>query len=111
LANTCLEEVEFPTFCNEGKGKQKEPSLLRIKLKWKGRYGRVEDLGLPAEPPGKMFRADFTGIPLTNEEREASKPGAQDVRRVRSRDQSGAEGLRGAAGVATGALNFVGNLV
>lgn len=111
MADTCLEEVEFPTLCIEGKGKQKEPSLLRIKLKWKGRYGRVEDLGLPAEPPGKTFRADFTGIPLTNEEREASKPGAQDFRRVRSRDQSGAEGLHAAAEVATGVLNFAGNFV
>jgi hypothetical protein len=63
LTDTYLEEVDFPTFCAEGKGKHKEPSSLRIGLKWKGRYSRVEDLGLPTKPPGKMFKADFTGIP------------------------------------------------
>lgn len=42
------------------------PVTLKVKLKWPGRYGQVERAGLPARPPGKMFRAD-RGIPIRKE--------------------------------------------
>jgi len=68
------EEIDFPLKITDGKGKEKEPSLLRIGLTWIGRQTRVEELGLPTKAPGKMFRTDITGIPMSLEEREARKP-------------------------------------
>lgn len=53
----------------DGKGKEKDPFLLKLGLKWKGRYSRVEDAGLPTMPPGKMFRTDLTEIPPSTDER------------------------------------------
>ncbi len=68
------EDIDFPLKITDGKGKEKEPPLLRIGLTWIGRQTKVEELGLPTRAPGKMFRADIIGIPMSLEEREARKP-------------------------------------
>jgi hypothetical protein len=52
-----------------GKGKEREPPLLKLGLKWTGRIPKAEQLGLPTRRPGKMFRADINAIPLTPEEK------------------------------------------
>jgi hypothetical protein len=70
------EEIDFPLTVLDGKGKEKESPILRIGLKWEGRQTRVQKLGLPTSPPGKMFRTGFVGIPLSPEQRAASKSGA-----------------------------------
>ena len=61
----------------DGKGKEKESPILRVGLKWNGRQNRVQELGLPICPPGKMFRPDFVGIPLSPAQKAAAKPGAK----------------------------------
>jgi hypothetical protein len=61
----------------DGKGKEKEFPILRIGLKWNGRQNRVQELGLPIRPPGKLFRPDFVGMPLSPEQKAAAKPGAK----------------------------------
>lgn len=48
------EETDFPLVV-EGKGKGKEQPVLRIGMSWKGRKSKVEELGYPSSPPGKMF--------------------------------------------------------
>lgn len=59
-----IEEIEFPMKLSDfSKGKGKVPIVFRVGLKWKGRIARVEELGLPSKPPGKMFRSDWVGIP------------------------------------------------
>jgi hypothetical protein len=63
FANTLREEVEFPLILAQGKGKEKEQPLLRLGLKWQGRMARVEELGLPTRPPGRMFKSGLLGIP------------------------------------------------
>jgi len=67
-ANAPQEEVDFPLTSVEGKGKEREQSLLRLGLKWQGRMAKVEELGLPTRPPGKMFRQGILGIPEPAEE-------------------------------------------
>lgn len=51
-----------------GKGKEHEPSTVRLRLRWTGWQKKVEDAGLPLQAPGKMFRKDITRIPLSPEE-------------------------------------------
>jgi hypothetical protein len=59
----------------DGKGKERDPPIVRLRLKWPGRIAIIEELGLPTQPPGKMFRAGIVGIPYTPEERENVKMG------------------------------------
>jgi hypothetical protein len=54
----------------DGKGRERDPPVIRLRLKWPGRVAVLEELGLPTQPPGKMFRAEIAGIPYTPEERE-----------------------------------------
>lgn len=68
-----------------GKGKEKEPTLVKLRLKWPGRQSKVEAASLVTSPPGKMFKAGFTGISLSQEERDARKirrsaPGQAELR-------------------------------
>lgn len=80
-----VEELDFPLSIIDGKGKEKEQPILRIGLQWDGRQSKVQKLGLPTSPPGKMFRSDFVGTPLSTEQRAASKSGAA-VTATSSRD-------------------------
>jgi hypothetical protein len=48
----------------EGNGKEVEVPTLKVALKWKGRLQVVTEAGLPSHAPGRMFRKEFTGIPL-----------------------------------------------
>jgi hypothetical protein len=76
VTNGNAEEIDFSLNITDGKGKEKQPPILRIGLKWDGRQSRVEELGLPTSPPGKMFRSDLVGIPLSPEQKAALKAGA-----------------------------------
>ncbi|KAG9231932.1 hypothetical protein BJ875DRAFT_468148 [Amylocarpus encephaloides] len=69
------EEIEVPLKEFEGKGKERDPPIVRLRLKWPGRIARVEELGLPSKPPGKMFRPGIVGIPYTPEEKHNVKMG------------------------------------
>jgi len=78
LANRSLlygidEEVDFPLKFLAGKGKEREPPLLRLRLNWAGRIAKAEALALPTHPPGKMFRPDMTPVPMSPEEKIAAK--------------------------------------
>jgi hypothetical protein len=55
-ANIEIEEVDVPMFVSQGKGKEHEPPMLRLRLTWAGRLAQLDELGLPSSPPGKMFR-------------------------------------------------------
>ncbi|KUJ16151.1 uncharacterized protein LY89DRAFT_748627 [Mollisia scopiformis] len=58
------EEIDFPMkLATDAKGKGKAV-MITVGLKWQGRFGRVEEMGLPSQPPGKMFRSDIVGIPV-----------------------------------------------
>ncbi|CAG8954629.1 hypothetical protein HYFRA_00004549 [Hymenoscyphus fraxineus] len=65
------DDIELPMKEVAGKGKGTDPALLRLHVKWNGRYRRLEELGLPMVAPGKMFRKDYTDIPMSLEERTA----------------------------------------
>lgn len=69
VANVSIEEVDFPLKFLAGKGKEREPPLLRLRLHWAGRIAKAEALALPTRPPGKMFRLDATPVPMTPEEK------------------------------------------
>jgi len=69
IANVPIEEVDFPLKFLAGKGKEREPPLLRLRLNWAGRIAKAQALALPTHPPGKMFRPDMTPVPMTPEEK------------------------------------------
>lgn len=72
------ENCEFPLkLVTSGKGKEKEPPTLRLGLKWAGLLAKAEAAGLPTSPPGKMFRSDFSGIPMSPEDRRAMRMSSQ----------------------------------
>jgi hypothetical protein len=65
------DEYEVPfQMISSGKGKEKDPPIVKVRLKWTGREKLVQKAGLPTLPPGKMFRQDYAGIPMSPEERE-----------------------------------------
>lgn len=68
VANALPEVVEFPLKYFAGKGKEKEPPILKLGLKWAGRMAKVEQLGLPIRAPGKMFRLETRPVPLAPED-------------------------------------------
>ena len=55
--------MDYPLNLPDSKGKETEPPLMRLGLKWTGRHAKVDALGLPTQPPGKMFRTGITGMP------------------------------------------------
>lgn len=61
--------MDLPLEMVSGKGKEKEQPRVKIGLKWAGRQVRVQKAGLPITPPGKMFRTDYSGIPMSPEQR------------------------------------------
>ena len=66
------DEYEVPfQLISSGKGKEKDPPIVKVRLKWTGREKLVQKAGLPTLPPGKMFRKDYAGIPMSPEERKA----------------------------------------
>jgi hypothetical protein len=64
----------------------------------------VLEAGLPVAPPGKMFKKDITGIPLSEEERTKKMAAKGAI------DTSSADGPSTAVDVANRVLNFVGSL-
>ena len=100
----------------EGKSKQKEPMILKLGLKWKGRYGKVEALGLPTRPPGKMFREDIlaSGIPLSAAQKlaraNALKPKVLEGGAVAGQKPNH-DGVKAAAEVTSGVLGLIAALV
>ncbi|KAL2070718.1 hypothetical protein VTL71DRAFT_13744 [Oculimacula yallundae] len=64
------EELEFPV-PPIGKGKEVRSPTIKLRLRWKGRLARLEAAKLPSTPPGKMFKPNPMGIPLSQDEREA----------------------------------------
>ncbi|PVH82065.1 hypothetical protein DL98DRAFT_514136 [Cadophora sp. DSE1049] len=66
------EELDFPISLI-GKGKQTQPPMIKLGLRWAGRQARLEEAGIIFAPPGKMFKPSLTGIPMSQEEREALK--------------------------------------
>jgi hypothetical protein len=65
-------EVDFPMIITDSKGKENDPPKLRIGLKWDGRQRRrLEELGLPTCPPGKMFRSTLAALAVFPEQRAA----------------------------------------
>jgi hypothetical protein len=72
----------------DGKGRERDPPILRLRLKWPGRVAALDELGLPYQPPGKMFRAEVAGIPYTPEERENVRMGRPPRRNSSARGGS-----------------------
>ncbi|CZT45411.1 uncharacterized protein RSE6_05718 [Rhynchosporium secalis] len=65
-----------------GKGKEVRPPTIKLRLKWAGRHAKVEEANLPFTPPGKMFKSNLSGIPLSQEERNLvapAPPGASSI--------------------------------
>ena len=105
-------------YCAEGKGKQKDPMVVKLRLKWEGRYGKVEALGLPTTPPGKMFRANIlaSGIPLSAAQKLARANALKP--KVPEGTASGVpghrpnnEGVKAAAEITSGVLGLIAALV
>jgi hypothetical protein len=72
LLISIIEQRDFPLqMVVSAKGKEKEPPSVRVGLKWVGRQTLVQRAGLPTSPPGKLFRSDYSGIPMSSEDREA----------------------------------------
>ena len=58
-AEMSVEILTAPFIPNEtSKGKEVEAPMLEFRLAWKGRYQLLEEAGLLAGPPGKMFRCE-----------------------------------------------------
>jgi hypothetical protein len=75
------EQTDVAMFNSNEKGKEKEPITLRVRMKWDGRYAQVDRAGLLMRPPGKMFKQELLGVPLTPEERDEVRSKAAPRRR------------------------------
>lgn len=62
------EDISYQIPITEGKGKEIEPPLLHIHLKWKGRFFLLEKPGLPMSAPGKLFKPNLSGMPMPFED-------------------------------------------
>ena len=92
--------------------------VVKLRLKWKGRYEKVEALGLPTTPPGKMFKADIlaSSIPLSAAQKlaraNALKPKVSEGAASGVPGQKpNNEGVKAAAEVTSGVLNLIAALV
>lgn len=94
------EELEFPITLI-GKAKQTRPPIIKLGLKWTGRQTRLEKAGIIFAPPGKMFKPILTGIPISQEEREAMNIATPSLLRAsnlsNTSEASGASGRFGAS--------------
>jgi len=75
--------------------------MIKLGLRWAGRQAKLEEAGIISSPPGKMFKPSLTGIPMSQEEREAmtlappSPPRASNLSSMS--EASGASGRVGAS--------------
>ncbi|KAG4443173.1 hypothetical protein IFR05_001315 [Cadophora sp. M221] len=109
------EELEFAVPLI-GKGKEVRPPLIKLHLKWAGRQAKLQESMLPFASPGKMFKQNLTGIPLSQEQRDAANMTSLSPRRSNVSNRSEGSGSGGRAAAATsvnatlGILNIVTDL-
>ncbi|KAH7355015.1 hypothetical protein BKA65DRAFT_497483 [Rhexocercosporidium sp. MPI-PUGE-AT-0058] len=109
------EELEFPVPLI-GKGKEVRPPMIKLRLKWTGRHAKLHESMLPFAPPGKMFKQNHTGIPLSQEQRDAMNTTGLALRpsNVSNRSEGSGSGGRVAAeasvNVTLGILDVASNL-
>ncbi|KAH6723217.1 hypothetical protein BKA61DRAFT_586017 [Leptodontidium sp. MPI-SDFR-AT-0119] len=109
------EELEFAVPLI-GKGKEVRPPLIKLHLKWAGRQAKLQESVLPFASPGKMFKKNYTGIPLSQEQRDAVNMSglAPRLSNVSNRSEVSGSGGRAAAATSVNAtleiLNIATNL-